>query len=39
MILAKEQDDTERYFFFAEGSNGANKNELIFQFTSLQPHL
>ena len=25
MILAQEQDVTERYFFFSQGSNGAGK--------------
>ena len=39
MILALEQDDTERYLFSSEGSNGAGKNEFVFQFTCLQPHL
>ena len=40
MILSHEQDDKERYFFFScKDSNGAGKNELVFQFTSLQPHL
>ena len=39
MILAHEQDDTERYFFFSQGSNGAGKNEFVSQFTCLQPHL
>ena len=39
MILAPEQDDTERYFFFTKGSNSAGKNEFAFQFTCLQPHL
>ena len=24
-----EQDVTERYFFFSEGSNGAGKNEFV----------
>ena len=38
MILAHEQDITERYFFFSEGSNGAGKNEFISQFTCLQLH-
>ena len=38
LILAHEQDDTEGYFFFSEGSNGACKNEFVFQFTCLQPH-
>ena len=37
MIFAHEQDDTERYFFFSCGSNGAGKNEFISQFTCLQP--
>ena len=39
MILAHEQDDTERYFFFSQGSNGAGKNWFVSQFTCLQPHL
>ena len=39
MILAHEQDETERHFFFSEGSNTAGKNEFVFQFTCLQPHL
>ena len=39
MILAYEQDDTERYFFFSQGSNRASANEFVFQFTCLQPHL
>ena len=39
MILVHEQDDTERYFFFSQGSNGAGKNEFVFQFTCSQPHL
>ena len=30
MILAHEQDDTERYFFFSLGSNGAGENEFVF---------
>ena len=38
MILTPEQDNTERYFFLAEGSNGASKNEFAFQFTCLQPY-
>ena len=38
MILAHEKDNTERYFFFSQSSNGAGKNEFVFQFTSLQPH-
>ena len=28
-----EQDVTERYFFFSEGSSGAGKNEFVSQFT------
>ena len=39
MILAHQQDDTERYYFFSQGLNGADKNEFVFQFTCLQPHL
>ena len=39
MILTHEQDDKERYFFFSQGSNGVGKNEFVFQFTCLQPHL
>ena len=39
MIHAHEQDDTERYFFYSEGSNGASKNEFVFQFTCLQSYL
>ena len=39
MILANEQDDTERYFFFFQGPNGAGKNQFVFQFTCLRPHL
>ena len=39
MILTHEQDDTERYFFFSQGSNGVGKNEFVFQFTCLQSHL
>ena len=39
MILVHEQDHTKRYFFFSQGSNGAGKNEFVFQFTCLQPHL
>ena len=27
MFLAHEQDVTERYFFFSQGSTGAGKNE------------
>ena len=38
MTLAYELDDTERYLFFSSGSNGAGKNEFVFQFTCLQPH-
>ena len=38
MILAHEQDITERYFFFSWGSNGADKNDFASQFTCLQPH-
>ena len=36
MILAHEQSDAERYFFFSYSSNGADKNEFISQFTCLQ---
>ena len=39
MILSHEQDDTERYFFFSPGSNSKGKNEFVFQFTCLKPHL
>ena len=39
MILAHEQDDTEIYFIFSSGSNGAGKNQFVFQFAWLQPHL
>ena len=39
MILAHEQNATERYFFFSQGSNSVCKNEFVFQFTCLQPHL
>ena len=38
MILAHEKDNTERYFFFSQTSNGAGKNQFVFQFTCLQPH-
>ena len=38
MILAHEQDVTERYFFFSQGTNSVCKNEFVFQFTCLQPH-
>ena len=37
MFLAHEQDVTERYFFFSQGSNGAGKNEFVSQYTCLQP--
>ena len=30
MILAHQQDDTERYFFFSQGSIGAGKNKFVF---------
>ena len=36
MILAHEQDVTERYFFFSLGSNGAGKNEFVSQFAYSQ---
>ena len=39
MILSHEQDNTEKYFLFSQGSNGPGKNEFVFQFTCLQPHL
>ena len=39
MFLTPKQDDTESYFFFAKGSNGASKNGFVFQFSCLQPHL
>ena len=38
MFLVHEQDITERYFFFSQGSNGAGKNEFISHCTCLQPH-
>ena len=39
MFLAHEQDIAERYFFFSQGSNGTDKNELVSsQYTCLQPH-
>ena len=38
MVLAHEQDYTERYFFFSKSSNGAGKNEFVFQFAYLQLH-
>ena len=38
-MMNDEQDVTERYLFFSEGSNGAGKNEFISQFTCLQHHL
>ena len=37
MILTHEQDNTERCFFFSQGSNGAGKNKFVFRFTCLQP--
>ena len=36
MILAHEQDVTERYFFFSLGSNGAG---FVSQFTCVEPLL
>ena len=33
MFLAHEQDVTERYFFFSQGSNGAGKNKFLSQYT------
>ena len=30
MFLAHEQDDTERYFFSSQVSNGAGKNEFVY---------
>ena len=38
MFLTHEEDVTERYFFFSQGSNGADKNEFVSQYTCLQPH-
>ena len=38
MFLVHEQDITERYFFFSQGSNGAGKNEFVSQYTCLQSH-
>ena len=35
MFLAHEQDATEKYFFFLQGSDGAGKNELVSQYTCL----
>ena len=29
MFLAHEQDVTERYLYFSQGSNGAGKNEFV----------
>ena len=37
MFLVHEQDITERYFFFSQGSNGAGKNEFASQCPCLQP--
>ena len=37
MILASKKAVTE-YFFLSKGSNGADKNDFVFQFTYLQPH-
>ena len=34
-----EQDVTERYFFFSEGSNVTGKIKFVSQFTCLQPCL
>ena len=39
MILAHEQDVTERYFFFSLGSNGAGKSGFVSQFTCVEPLL
>ena len=39
MFFAYEQDVTERYIFFSEGSNGAGKTKFVSQYTCLQPHL
>ena len=39
MILAHEQNITERYFLFSSGSNGEGKNEFVSQFSYLQPYL
>ena len=39
MIIIHGQDVTESYFFFSQGSNVVGKNESVFQFTCLQPHL
>ena len=38
MFLAHEQDVTERYIFFSQGSKGAGNNEFVSQYTCLQPH-
>ena len=38
MFLAHEQDVTERYFFFSQGSNGAGKNEFVSQYSCLHPN-
>ena len=38
IFLVHEQDVTERCFFFSNNSNGAGKNEFVYQFSSLQPH-
>ena len=35
MILSHEQDDTEKYFFFSQGSNGPGKNEFVSYFNLL----
>ena len=34
MYKMQKQDVTERSFFFSEGSNGADKNEFVSQFTA-----
>ena len=39
MFFAHEQDVTERYIFFSEGSNGAGKTKFVSQYTCLQSHL
>ena len=33
MFLSHEQDVTEKYFFFSQGSNSADKNEFVSQYT------
>ena len=38
MYLAHEQDITEIYFFFSQGSNGAGKNEFVSQYSCLHLH-